>query len=203
MRNGLTLVLATCFVAGCEAGVTDKPDPTAPKSEGATDVSFAGEALTAWQNLSADEKGAANQRIAELGGPPILQPRFEIAIAEQSAADDEVVVVREPGASSRQVIVFSKNNLTDASFAKAAAALVNDQKAHPFVSERRILHIRLNARSADLDSRNTLAPTTPLGPEETLTGLWSRLWADAKGTRTEHLDGVGKVHLVQLDPFGK
>lgn len=202
MRKTFALALLAYFLTGCDASMPNQRNPLEPDSETSratpTDVRFGDGGLTAFESLSPDDKRAAARIIEGLGGQAIGRPRFEIAIAQHSSPDQSIVVIREPGSASRRVVVFSQDNLSDEAFVAAARALSEDEEAHPMVTERRILRVRLEVDATDTRTGSVASPPTPLVLEETQQPMLGKMLATARTTRTEFIDGVGSVRLIEV-----
>lgn len=202
MRKPVLLTFAVLpLVAACQDSLGEHGVPTAPRLEQHRTANDSRPGLPApdlWARLSAEEKLAAAGVIESVyAAQGAVYLRGQIAIVPGDLPEGaRVLVVRDPAAPERPLLVLSERTMEDGAILSGIMAFSQEAEHTPNPTVRRVLRVTADHRMVDEAGRSRkIAGPAPQNRQHWLT---DRLSSSAKSVTSIDLPGIGPATLLSF-----
>jgi hypothetical protein len=202
MRRPVLLALAALPLTACQDSLDKQGIPTAPRLERhsaeANDSRPGIPSPDLWASLSAEEKLAAVGVIESVyAAQGAVYLRGQIAIVPGDLPGSaRVLVVRDPAAPERPLLVLSEKTMDDGAVLSGIVAFSQEVEHAPDAAVRRVLRVTADHRIVDERGRSRkLAGPAPRNGQRWLT---DRLFSSAKSVTSIDLPGIGPATLLSF-----
>lgn len=203
MRRPVLLAFAVLPLVACQDSLGEQGVPTAPRLERhrAEETNDSRPGLPAsdlWARLSAEEKLAAVGVIESVyAAQGAVYLRGQIAIVPGDLPEGaRVLVVRDPAAPERPLLVVSEKTMDDGAILSGMTAFSQEAEHTPNPALRRVLRVTSDHRIVDEAGRSR--KITGPAPRSGLRWLTDRLSSSATSVTSIDLPGIGPATLLSF-----